>query len=122
MGVTMEVVSGRSAGVEIADAFMIGQEEDAVADPHWSCDIAFQLDQPPKFARAVRVYPEISGGASAIPLPARRIVVVPAYHGPIARRDRDRHRQATGQRSGSPPSGLTACTKFHGRAVFRRPC
>src|SRR5258706_15493559 len=62
-----------SARVQVADTLVIGEEPDAVAEPHRAGDVSLQHLETAKLAAAARVDPQRSGGAPAIALPARRV-------------------------------------------------
>src|SRR5258708_15943302 len=63
----------RSAGIEVAATLVIGEEPDAVAEPHRAGDVSLQHLETAKLTAAARVDPQRSGGAAAIALPARRV-------------------------------------------------
>ncbi len=59
----------RSAGVQVGDTFVIGEERDPVADEHRAVDVPVQVRQ-----QALPVQPQLPRGAAAVPLPRGRLV------------------------------------------------
>lgn len=73
VGVALEVFAGWETGVEVADAFVVGDEVDAFADPLGHGGIAVEFDQPPPFAIAGSVDPEVTSASAAIAFPVRDV-------------------------------------------------
>jgi hypothetical protein len=76
------------ARIQVAHAFGVGEEVDAIAQPHRARDVALELAHPAERAAAFRVDPQVPGGAPAVALPARRIRGVAADHSRIAGAER----------------------------------
>nr|MDQ2736336.1 lipid A export permease/ATP-binding protein MsbA [Pseudomonadota bacterium] len=77
--------------VEVADPFVIGEEDRAFAVPHRPHEVAVQLArQPHEGALARRIDPQRACRSAPIALPARGIVVVAADQGRAVRRDVER--------------------------------
>ncbi len=82
IGVAALVRAVGPARVKIAHALAIGEEVDALADPHRTRDVARQLLHAAEISAAVRVDPQMPRGAAAVALPARRVGgVAPDDHG-----------------------------------------
>jgi hypothetical protein len=95
LGVTAEIASVRRDGVDVADPLVIGEEEDALAEPHRPDKVAVELGaDSPVVARTVRIDPQMPGRPAAIALPARRVDRVAAEYGRAVLRDVERHRVA----------------------------
>src|SRR5258708_36228836 len=73
VGMAAQLTAVRSAGIEVAATLVIGEEPDAVAEPHRAGDVSLQHLETAKLTAAARVDPQRSGGAAAIALPARRV-------------------------------------------------
>ena len=73
VGVAPQVLARGRARVDVAEAFVVGQEVDPLADPARSRQIAVQTQQRPERAAAVGVDPERAGRAAAIALPVRGV-------------------------------------------------
>ena len=56
------------ARVEIADPFGVGQEIDAISDPHRAREVALELTHPAERAAAFGIDPQVSGSAAAVAL------------------------------------------------------
>src|SRR5437016_2283859 len=61
------------ARIEIADAFEVGEEPDAIAEPERARDVSLEHLQAAKLAGPGRVRPQRTGSAAAVALPARRV-------------------------------------------------
>src|SRR5258708_33854776 len=93
----------RGAGVEFADPLVIGEEPDAVAEPHRAGDVSLQHLETAKLPAAARVDPQRSGGAAAIALPARRVGGNPAADLGALRTDGEGAHWPDGKNRGQPP-------------------
>ena len=80
VGVAAQRAAVGRARIEVAGAFEVAQEIQALADPHRRRDVAPQLVQAAEDAAAGGVDPQVAGGAAAITLPARRVGGVAADH------------------------------------------
>ena len=70
VGVPAEIPALRGDRVQVAVAFVVGEEGDASVDPHGVGEVAVQFrHQAFKFPAAVRVDPQLAGGAAAVALP-----------------------------------------------------
>ncbi len=95
VGVALHVAAVRAGRVQVADPLVIGEEEDALADPHRPHQVAVELAADPRErSAAVAIDPQVPGGAAAVALPARRVEVVAAEHGRAVGSNVERHRVA----------------------------
>ncbi len=88
IGVTRDVRTVRPARIEVADAFRIGEEEHALADPHRAGHVAFEPGQAPELAGPLRVDPQVSRRAAAVTLPARGVRRIASDDARLARPER----------------------------------
>ncbi len=90
VGMTAQIGAVGRAGIDVADAFVIGKEEDARTDPHRPHEIAGDVAaQPGRMSPLpVRVDPKLPGRSAAVALPARGVDGVAS----------DEHRAAGGDR------------------------
>ena len=89
LGVALLTRSVGSAGIEVAHAFAVRQEIEALSDPHRARDVAFEFLQTPELARALGIDPQMAGGAAAVAFPARRVGGVAADDLRVARPERE---------------------------------
>ncbi len=95
MGVPGEVPSGRRARVEVAGAFVVGEEVDAAPDPHGIRHVPFEFDQRCELAVSVTIDPQRAGTPAPVALPAGGVEGVPTDdHARTAGLMRDRPRRA----------------------------
>src|SRR5690348_8035893 len=97
-----QIFARGQAGVDIANAFMVGDKIDAVANPAGRGDVAIEIEQPAKCAFACRVHIEIASGAATIALPERWLTRISAKHDCAMRPKGDGSRGSVWQRSRWP--------------------
>ena len=90
VGVAAEVCAVGAHRIDVADPFVIGDEKDALADPHGPTEISLERDQPREARRIVGVYPEVAGRTAAVSFPARWIVVIATDHEAAVAMQRER--------------------------------
>ncbi len=78
--VTSESRTRRGYRVDVADAFVVGQEIDPAPDPHRVCQVPRQPDQLHEFSIAGTIDPEGSGPSTAVTLQAGRVEGVATYY------------------------------------------
>ena len=105
--VALQIAAVGPHGVEVADAFVVAQEEDAFADPHRPDEIAGQAHESRERSVAA-VDPQVARRTAAVALPARRVVVVPADREAAVGVLGERARVAEAQRLGAAAGGRDA--------------
>ncbi len=73
MRMPAHVCAVRQAGVEIADALVVGHEVDTLTHPERRGDIALQLQQTPPVTLTGGVNPQIAHLPAAVAFPARQV-------------------------------------------------
>ncbi len=84
VGMTGKTAAGRGAGVEVAGAFVIGDEVNAGSDPHRGGQVSLERDERAVGAAALAIDPESPGRSASITFPACRVGGIPADHDPGA--------------------------------------
>jgi hypothetical protein len=87
VGVAFKVLADGSRRVKIADAFVVGEEKDAVADPHRPADVSVESDQTGELAARFRIDPDLARGSAAVTFPTGGIVVITTEGNASAGRD-----------------------------------
>src|ERR1043166_2279804 len=82
-----QVLAGRRARVKVTDSFVVRKKVDARANPEWSREIPFQLDEPPEVAGTRRIDPQIARRPAAITFPARRVERIATENAAAVRRE-----------------------------------
>src|SRR5581483_11321056 len=83
MRVALDVAAVQRTRIDIPDTFVVGKEEDALADPHRPYRIAGQT-QALEFTGVLRIDPYFAGRPAAVAFPVRRIVLVaPDHHAAV---------------------------------------
>ena len=82
--VPSQLAAVQRARINIADALVIRQEVNAIADPHRPARITVGQREPREDAAAHRIDPNLAGGTAAITLPSRRVGGVASNnHSPV---------------------------------------
>src|SRR5439155_26752242 len=97
VGVPPQAFAGRRARVKVTDRFVVRKKVNARADPEWSREIPFQLDEPPEVDGTRRIDPQIARRTAAITFPPCRVERVPADKATAVRRERNVDRRAERQ-------------------------
>ena len=112
VGVPAQVGAVREHRVDVAPALVVGQEDHPVAHPVGVLQLGVELaEQPAELAAAVRVDPQLAGGAAPVALPGRAgspVLVDARAPSPRPARPTTVLTGPYGSRSGTPPSSGSA--------------
>ncbi len=105
--VAAQVAAVGRAGVQVGDALVVGQEREPVADPHRRGQVAVEVGlEAGELPAAVRVEPQLAGGAAAVALPPR------GFAGERAeQQDRAVRARARGRRPARTAAGASRCRR-----------
>ena len=101
-----QILAAGQAGIDIADALVIGKEKDTITHPARGSDIAIEVEQPLELTCSLCVDPQVASGPAAIALPEGWLADVATQHNSAVGAKGDGVGDAIGQ-----PNWLTALVR-----------